>query len=113
MQRCLEWLSTNWAESFAEERTPAAFFFLDTKFILVDLVFLDFELVSTRMEKQCVVSKVARLNNIDSGLKKSILALGNLEHDFEHQVGSCRHQHMTAILIFLCYRLQQLRCPSC
>ena len=61
MQRYLEWAKHKLGSIF-RTRTPPAdiLFFLDTKFILVDLALLDFELASARLGRQCVVCKVVR-----------------------------------------------------
>ena len=110
MQRYLEWPSINLAEYSAKEQ-PQPTSFLDTESILVDLVLQDFGLASTRMERLCGVKsgkmrQHSRSQEVVPSTRKPV------KPDFEHVVGSCRHQQMTSVLTFS-KRLQQLRSHSC
>ena len=82
MQRYLERLSTDWAEYFAEERPPPTY----------------------------SSSWTPSSSWWTSSSSTSDWHQHEWKHIFEHQVESCRHHHLTAVLtIILCYRLQQLR----
>ena len=101
MLRYVEWLSTYWAEYYAEERHRLASspsWTRSSSWRTSSSWTSDWH--QHEWKDSAWSEKWQDEAKSTSGLKKSILALGNKMHGFEHQVESCRHHHLTAVSTF-------------
>ena len=94
MQRYLQWLSTNWTEYFAEEQ-PSRHPLLSGHQVHPG----GHRPPGLRTGINTYGKTVCGLKS--GKMRQHRLRSQEVEHDFEHQVRSCRHQHMTAVWKFL------------